>query len=107
MHNLYNYFDMVYVVTCKKFTKRHEYIKELFKKHNIKKYEFIFGPDSRDLNLGKLKKLNIINDKVNIEKYKNPIATFLSHKMAWEEMYKNKYQKCIIFEDDVKFLDNF
>jgi GR25 family glycosyltransferase involved in LPS biosynthesis len=107
MNDIYKYFDKVYVITCPKFKKRHNYIKELFKKHNINKYEFIFGPYSEDLNLNKLKNLNIIHEKINSEKYRNPIATFFSHKLAWETMYKNKYQNCIFFEDDVKFLNNF
>jgi len=108
MNEIYEYFDMCYVITAPHLTERHKYIENLFKSYKIDKYKFIYGPYGKDINIQEFKTKNLVHkEKMNDDIFKYPIATFLTHKMAWEDMINNKYKNCIFFEDDVYFVDNF
>lgn len=99
-NNMNNFFDKIYVVTCKKFKERHKHIINHFKKFNIE-FEFIYGPDSN--------MLDIKNININPEKKfsKNTMATLFTHYKSWEESIKNNYNSVLICEDDVFLMDYF
>lgn len=99
------YFDKLYIITMKKNTERHEYIKKLFSEHKIINYKFIYGIEGEKINTKSMIKSGDITKKmINMP---NPVGTFLTHKDAWLDMVKNNYNQCVFFEDDVYFLDEF
>lgn len=107
-----NYFDKVYVVTTKRLTNRHKYIKEHLDKLNIE-FELIYGPDKDDINL---KDYNIINTFLNINKnhsanyinrFNHEISCIISHYMSWQDMISKEYKNCLIMEDDCYLVPDF
>ena len=44
------YFDKLYIITMKKNTDRHKYIKKLFSEHKIINYKFIYGIEGEKIN---------------------------------------------------------
>lgn len=97
------FFDKVYVVTCKKLEKRHEYIKKHFRERNIE-FEFIYGPSVESLNLSEY---NLSKKFSNIKKCNYQLCILLTHKLVWDKIIENNYEKCLICEDDVFFPDFF
>lgn len=85
------YFDKVYVITCKNFTERHEYIKNHFLNNNLN-FEFFNSVD---------KNLLISNTITNSE-----LSLLLSHLNCILNAKLNGYKKILICEDDVNFIPN-
>jgi len=99
-----NYFDQVYVISMEKNKERHSYINDLLNKMNIK-FVYKFGPEGENINTKEYFDNKLITDRMlNMP---NPIGTILTHKMAWDDMILNNYQKCLILEDDVYFFSEF
>lgn len=100
-----SFFDKIYVISMTKNTERHDYIKSLFTDMKIYNYSFIFGPEGENINPKELYNQNKITQ--NMISLPNPIGTIETHKMAWLDIINNNYEKCLIFEDDVFFFNNF
>ena len=89
------YFDKLYIITMKKNTDRHKYIKKLFSEHKIINYKFIYGIDGEKINTkNMIESGDITNKMINIP---NPVGTFLTHKDAWLDMVENNYKQCVFF----------
>lgn len=82
------YFDRVYVITCKNFTERHNYIKNHFLSNNIN-FEFF---NSIDKNL-------LIHNKLTTSE----LSLLLSHLNCVLNAKLNSYKKILICEDDINF----
>lgn len=89
MFNLF--FNKIYVITCKDFHERHDYIKKHFKKNNIQ-FDFIISTDKN------------LFDQKNITNSEKSLA--LSHLNCVVNAKLNNYQKILICEDDVNFIEN-
>jgi hypothetical protein len=85
------FFDKIYIITCKNFIERHDYIKNHFKKNNIQ-FDFIISTDKN------------LFDKKNITNSEKSLA--LSHLNCVVNAKLNNYQKILICEDDVNFIEN-
>lgn len=88
-----SYFDKVYVVTCKKCEYRHDYIRNHFKENDIE-FEFVYGKESNQF----------IADKVLTVTAKSLIS---GHIKCLENALNNNYNRILICEDDVNFVENF
>lgn len=102
---LQHYFDKVFVITVPRFTDRHLRVRERLEGLP---FEFFWGADKQQLNLetamadgtydeGKTKKLQRSGKALNT----GELACSLSHRLLYEEMVKNGWQKVLILEDDV------
>ncbi len=107
---LENYFDKIFVVSIPRFEERH---KLMVNNLNGLKFDFFWGADKK-----KLDEATLIIDKIydDAKAKKNQrqgkglsigeIACSLSHKMIYEEMIKNNWQKVLVLEDDAKLINN-
>lgn len=103
-------FDKILVVTIPRLTARHQYVKDQLQGLP---YEFFYGADKQELsndfitqnyNEAKAKKLQRQGKPLNA----GEIACSLSHRMVYEAMIKNNWQKVLILEDDVvPLINNF
>ena len=105
------FFDKIYVITIRPNKERHKYINELFEKKKITNYEFIYGKESKNLNIREMVKNKLVHPKWLDEevggRQQHAIDCILTHKAAWKDMVDNNYNQCVFFEDDVHFLDEF
>ena len=100
-----SFFNKIYVVSMEKNTERHQYINELFRKYNIANYKILHGPEGESINVSELYNKKLIQE--HMKKMPNPIGTIETHKMAWQDFVNSGCEKCLVFEDDVYFLENF
>ncbi len=103
--NINNYFDKIYVLTIARATERHERLKEDLKGLN---YQLFFGVDKSNLNIEELEKKNVYNSTKATQnhRYSKPmklgeIACSIGHKMIYEDILRNNFNKILILEDDV------
>ena len=102
---LNNFFDKIYVITLKRATDRHLHIQqELDGLH----YSIFYGADKNDLNLEQLTLKKEYDPELAIKKNvmhkrmtAGEVGCSLSHKMIYEEVIKQQYNKVLILEDDV------
>jgi glycosyl transferase family 25 len=99
--NLNNFVDKVYVLSVKSFKDRIHHIKKEMGRHNIQ-FEFVFDYDVPELTPALLKKHFAPSSLTLAQK-----SLVLKHRHAWQDALKNKYQRVLIFEDDVILLPNF
>lgn len=104
-NTLEQYFDKILVVSVTRFTGRHQ---EVTQKLEGLSFDFFWGADKQKLDVKLLEKEGIYNEaqaKKNQRQGKalNPgeIACSLSHRMLYEEMIKQQWQKVLVLEDDV------
>ena len=98
-------FDKVLVLTVPRFKERQERIKERLAGVD---FEFYYGIDKNDLT-EKFIRENYKHDKrktVTVSLYSKPlnpgeIACSLSHRNIYQAMIDNKWEKVLVFEDDV------
>ena len=102
---LQQYFDKIFVVSVPRFTDRHERLKQ-----NLEglPFDFFWGADKLQLNYELVKTDGTYDEKRAKQlqrqgKELNPgeIACSLSHRMVYEEMIKQDWEKILILEDDV------
>jgi GR25 family glycosyltransferase involved in LPS biosynthesis len=86
------FFDKIYVITCKNFHERHEYIKNHFHKMGMK-FDFVISIDKAFFT-----NENIINSEKSL---------VLSHLNCVVNAKLHNYNQILICEDDVNFIDNF
>jgi glycosyl transferase, family 25 len=102
---LHNFFDRVFVLTVPRFTGRQKKVKERL---GGIPFEFFFGVDKNDLTpdfIGENYKYEKRNSLAVRQQFKplNPgeIACSLSHRLLYQAMLDNNWQKILILEDDV------
>lgn len=101
---LNDYYDKVYVLSIEAALERRMRFADRFKGLN---YTFFFGADKNKFSIEQVKENKTYNEDLAIKnhRYGKPmkhgeIACSWSHKMIYEDMLANGYQKVLIFEDD-------
>jgi glycosyl transferase, family 25 len=99
------FFDKVLVVSVPRFTDRHQHVEERLKGLN---FEFFWGADKLKLDLETAKRDGTYDEAkaIELERLGKPLSTgelacSLSHRMVYEAMIKNGWNKILILEDDV------
>jgi glycosyl transferase family 25 len=99
------FFDHIYIISLHRATDRHEHFKKELDGLN---YSIFWGKDKNEFDIEQLKQENIYNEELAIKhhRYNKPMAAGMlgctwSHKLVYEDMLKNKYQKVFIMEDDI------
>lgn len=106
MNVLNRYFDKVYVITSKSTEQRVSYIKDLFKKENIK-FDFHYAPyaefvDDKIIN-GYLEYLKNNGQEDSLPSSKFRISCAISHLQVLRQFQHSDFNNVLIFEDDVCF----
>lgn len=102
---LHQYFDKVLVMTVPRFKERHERVKEQLTGID---FEFFYGFDKNELDENTIRqfyqyypentlKVTQVFPALN----KGEIACSISHKMIYQAIVDNNWQRVLIFEDDV------
>jgi glycosyl transferase family 25 len=99
------YFDKVFVVSIPRFTERHTRVQQHLQGLP---FDFFWGADKLQLNLEKAKQDGIYDEAQTKQLQRQgkilnlgELACSLSHRMVYEEMIKNNWNKVLILEDDV------
>ena len=102
---LNQYFDKIFVVTIARATERQQQIKERLQDLN---FEFFYGIDKQEHSMEELKQQGLYSEKkakqfhrYDKEMTHGEVACALSHKNLWQLIIENKYEKVLVFEDDV------
>jgi glycosyl transferase, family 25 len=107
---LHNYFDRIVVISVPRFAHRHKIIQE-----NLKglSFDFFWGTDKLEINIDTVKKDGTYDESKAIQLQRQgkslnigEIACALSHRMVYNEMIRQQWQKVLILEDDVLPLFN-
>lgn len=107
---LHKYFDKVFVVSVPRFTERH---KQLEKHLEGLTFDFFWGADKLKIDYNTAK-TDGTYDEQKAQKFQRQskalnlgeIACSVSHRMIYEEMLKQNWQKVLILEDDILPLYN-
>ena len=100
-----NFFDKTFVVSVPRFTDRHKKVSK-----NLKgfAFDFFWGADKLQLQMESLQQQGIYNEARAKQLQRQgkalnlgEIACSLSHRMVYQEMIKNNWQKVLILEDDI------
>ena len=102
---LHQYFDKIFIVTVPRFTERHKQVQQHLQGLP---FDFFWGADKLQLNYDDAK-INEIYDEEKAKQLQRQgkalnlgeLACSLTHRMVYEEMIKNNWQKVLILEDDV------
>jgi glycosyl transferase family 25 len=99
------YFDNIYVVTLERSTERHEKMKEVLQGLQ---FSFFYGNDKKELTLDELLEEGIYDEEKAklLHKDDKPLNTTQigsawSHRLVYEDMLAQGYEKVLILEDDV------
>ncbi len=102
---LNNFFDHIYVITLQKDSTRQEKIKLALKGLQ---FEFLYGADLQQDAVETYVQQGLYDAEAAIKKHrrkkkitKGMLGCTISHRMVYEDVIKNGYQKVLIFEDDV------
>ena len=102
---LHQYFDKVLVMTVARFKERHERVKERLAGID---FEFFFGADKNELDEKAIQLIyhykpenTLAVRQVFPSLNTGEIACSLSHRMIYQAMLDNNWQRVLIFEDDV------
>ncbi|MBK5272940.1 MAG: glycosyltransferase family 25 protein [Bacteroidia bacterium] len=103
---LENYFDKIFVVSIERVKDRHTQVSQQLQGLS---FDFFFGIDKQVMNWEEIKTGNAIYDEIKAKKYsqvgkgmkEGEVACALSHRGLYEEIVEKKYQRVLIFEDDV------
>jgi glycosyl transferase, family 25 len=102
---LNSFFDHIYVITIPRAIERQENIRHRLDGLN---FEFFYGVDKQENSLEQLQSDGLYNEgKARLyHRYSKAlthgeVACALSHKNLWQLIAENKYNKVLIFEDDV------
>jgi glycosyl transferase family 25 len=101
---LNRYYDKIYVLSVESAVARRELFAERFKGLQ---YFFFFGADKNKFTIDEIKEKGIFNEELTRQHHRfsktmkhGEIACSWSHKMIYEEMLANNYNRILIFEDD-------
>ncbi|MEN9570924.1 MAG: hypothetical protein RL172_2155 [Bacteroidota bacterium] len=99
------FFDKIYVLTLQRATDRHAHIANELQGLN---YSWWYGADKTSLNLPQLQQDNLFNPSLARQHHltgkdmrPGEMGCAISHRMMYEDVVKNGYQKVLILEDDV------
>lgn len=107
---LEQYFDKIFIVSIPRFTARHQaataHLQGL-------KFDFFWGADKQELTLEEAVQKGIYDEHKTKQLQRQgkalnlgELACSLSHRMVYEEMIKNNWNKVLILEDDILPLHN-
>lgn len=107
---LENYFDKIFVVSIPRFADRHKKVeKHLEGLH----FDFFWGADKLQLDMEAIQQDGTYDDATTKKLHRfgkglnlGEVACSLSHRMVYEQMVANNWNKVLIFEDDVLPLYN-
>ncbi len=101
---LNKYYDKIYVLSVESAADRRELFAERFQGLN---YSFFFGADKNKFSIEDVKEKGIFSEELTRHHHRynktmkhGEIACSWSHKMMYEEMMANNYNRILIFEDD-------
>ena len=101
---LNRYYDKIYVLSVESAVARRELFTERFVGLN---YSFFFGADKNKFSMEEVKEKGIFSEELTRKHHRfsktmkhGEIACSWSHKMMYEEMLANNYNRILIFEDD-------
>lgn len=101
---LNRYYDKIYVLSVESAAVRRENFTKYFQGLQ---YSFFFGADKNKFTIEELVQKEIYSGKLTISHHRynktmrpGEIACAWSHKMMYEDIIKNNYEKVLIFEDD-------
>lgn len=101
---LNQYYDKIYVLSVESAADRRELFAQRFKGMN---YSFFFGADKNKFRIEEVEAKNIFSEKLTRLHHRfsktmkhGEIACSWSHRMMYEDMLANNYQRILIFEDD-------
>jgi len=101
---LNNYYGKIYVLSVKAAESRRRLFDQRFAGLN---YSFFFGADKNNFTTEELIEKNIYNEELTKQHHRyakvmkpGEIACSWSHRMMYEDMLKNNYDRVLIFEDD-------
>lgn len=101
---LHQYYDKIYVLSVESAVARRELFAERFKGLQ---YVFFFGADKNKFTIEEVKEKGIFSEELTRHHHRfsktmkhGEIACSWSHKMIYEEMLANNYNRILIFEDD-------
>ena len=93
------------VINLKRRPDRKTYIENLFEKHAINDYKFFEAVDGKETEISdEISELFFNND---FDNKKGFIGVALSHYRIWQNIVNNNITFSLIFEDDVKLVDDF
>lgn len=102
---LNNFFDKIYVITLQRANDRHLHIHNELKGLN---YTLFYGADKKDINIPELIRQGQYNPALAVKKHLmhkqmtgGEIGCSLSHRLVYEDVIKNNFEKVLILEDDV------
>lgn len=102
---LNHFFDHVYVITLARATDRHQHIQKELKGLQ---YQLFFGKDKRDFTATLLEQQGIYNEqqakkhhRYNKGMPEGMIGCSWSHRLVYEDVMANSYEKVLVLEDDV------
>jgi len=102
---LQQYFDKLLIVSIPRFTERHARVQNHLQGLP---FDFFWGADKLQLDLDKAKQDGVYDEEITKQlqrqgKLLSPgeLACSLSHRMVYEAMIKNNWDKVLILEDDV------
>ena len=101
---LNQYYDKIYVLSVESAAARRKLFAERF---TGLKYSFFFGADKNEFTIEEVKEKGIFSEELTQHHHRfgktmkhGEIACSWSHKMLYEEMISNNYNRILIFEDD-------
>jgi glycosyl transferase, family 25 len=101
---LNQYYEKIYVLTVEAAVARRELFTERFRGLN---YTFFFGADKNKFSIDEVKEKGVYSEELTrhhhrYSKTMNPgeIACSWSHKLIYEDMLANNYNRILVFEDD-------
>lgn len=98
--NWNKYFNHIFVITrCSSFDRRKK-LDSYFKEIGITNYQYIYNPDEDFSGNSKIFKANEIDIMIGHQR------TSFAHYMLWKICYELNYNKVLICEDDINFIDN-
>lgn len=99
------FFDHIYVITIRRDLTRQQKIIEALKGLN---FNFLYGADFENLTVEDVVKQGLFDREEAIKKHrhhkditKGMLGCTISHRMVYDDVVKNGYQRVLIFEDDV------
>lgn len=102
---LQNFFDHIYVITVETAIERQAKVKEQLEGLN---FTFFIGANKKDLTIDELIAQGIYDEEKTkaLHRYNKPmntnqIAQAWTHRLVYEDMLENNYERILILEDDV------
>lgn len=102
---LNHFFDKIYVITLRRAKERHEHFQ---KELEGLSYTVFYGQDKQEFDVEELKRKNIYNEELakKHHRWNKPMPAGMigcswSHKLIYEDVIKNNYDRVLIMEDDM------